>query len=332
MVYETKNFRINKYDNLRGLAILLVVFGHMIYIDNPYSNVIRNMVFLIHLPLLFFISGYFSKIGDKQVEKSFERILLPYFVFCFIDALINFFLFHTMPEKIFIYPAFGLWFLLSLFLMKISLPLLDKFKYPILMSIVLFLLFGFINIDTNLLALTRTFKYLPFFLLGYYYKTKYQSKENKIEILNSKWFLLTSSIILVIILIFLASHMKFEIFSFATPYNSYDLNSLIELTDRLILTITGIIAVLFLNRVMPNHKGFLTKVGKNSMAVYILHLYFYDLSRKLYINIPSKKVILIVAILLTIILTFILSRDVVTNVYNKFIDFIGNSFKKIFLK
>ena len=62
--------RINKYDNLRGLAMILIVFGHLNYskVLGPFNP----LLFMIDLPVLFFVAGYFSKIDIDQPAKSFN--------------------------------------------------------------------------------------------------------------------------------------------------------------------------------------------------------------------------------------------------------------------
>ena len=63
--------RITKFDNLKGLAILLVVLGHLTFIRSFWvMSFTRNFVFLIHLPLFFFVAGYFSKIGPDEPVKD----------------------------------------------------------------------------------------------------------------------------------------------------------------------------------------------------------------------------------------------------------------------
>ena len=77
---ETKTKpRINRFDNLRGLAIFLIVFGHMAFSTKFFSiDFLHSFVYLFHLAILFFVSGYFSKVDLKQPIKLFKRLLIPY--------------------------------------------------------------------------------------------------------------------------------------------------------------------------------------------------------------------------------------------------------------
>ena len=138
--------RIHRFDNLKGLAIILVVIGHLIYLKNTKEiNLIRNFIYIIHLPVFFFVSGYFSKIEEGQPIKSFKRLMIPFILFCIIYWLFQKYVLLGNPKTLFIYPGYGLWFLISLFFMKMLLPIMDKLRYPVLTSFIIAICIGFIN-------------------------------------------------------------------------------------------------------------------------------------------------------------------------------------------
>lgn len=111
-------------DNLRGLAILLVVLGHVIqYIVFPESfdnNTIFRLIYSFHMPLFFFISGmttpYKFTSWDQNVTnkiiKRFKQLIIP-FVLWRLIVWIPFS--HDSFINLFIYPDNGLWFLWVLF-------------------------------------------------------------------------------------------------------------------------------------------------------------------------------------------------------------------------
>ena len=77
--------RINKFDNLKGFAIFLIVLGHFLFLTD-YKNilVLRNFIYIFHLPIFFFVAGYFSKIDSSQPLKSFKRYTIHDFIFFFL--------------------------------------------------------------------------------------------------------------------------------------------------------------------------------------------------------------------------------------------------------
>lgn len=74
-------------DLLRGLAILAVIFGHI-------ASPLTGFIFSWHMPLFFFVSGFFIRI-DESVKifliKNFKRIMLYFFVFALIGFLATYF-------------------------------------------------------------------------------------------------------------------------------------------------------------------------------------------------------------------------------------------------
>ena len=79
--------RIPLFDLLRGVGILLVVFGHVTH-DIP----IRHFIYGFHMPLFFFISGALFRDRDLErfgtfARKKAQSLLVPYFCFGFLTLL-----------------------------------------------------------------------------------------------------------------------------------------------------------------------------------------------------------------------------------------------------
>ena len=72
------------FDNLKVLLIFLVVFGHLLekYIDKDlFLRSIYIFIFMFHMPLFIYVSGYFSKNFDKCRRNAIKDLLVPYIVF-----------------------------------------------------------------------------------------------------------------------------------------------------------------------------------------------------------------------------------------------------------
>lgn len=312
--------RINKYDNLRGLAILLIVLGHMDVI-NALGPVGSKFIFLIDLPLFFFVSGYFSKIGPDEPLKAFKRILIPYLIFSVIMNLFNEAM--GLPCNLnltFLQTPFALWFLIALFFMKMALPIVDKFKFPIITSIICALIMGFITMDYTILGITRAVAYFPIFLAGFYFKDYKKTLEEKYSSLYNlidKRFILV--IVLTIVLTIVAMHLHPKFFVFKEAYKG---DILVEMIKRLFVLILMILWCIVLNRVMTNRKSILTIFGINSMAVYLLHGYIRYICEPTLtsIFIDHRFRFIVFLFIFTFAVVYILSRDVVTKYLNKFTD------------
>lgn len=90
----------NSITYVKGLAILLVVLGH---ITSPLGVVIYSF----HIPLFFFLGGVFIKTANPAADflkKNFTRLIVPYFIFgglgLFANGIKNILL-HRPQEELF---------------------------------------------------------------------------------------------------------------------------------------------------------------------------------------------------------------------------------------
>ena len=83
--------RIEWVDILKGLAILLVVVGHMEYAEGT-ANPGRMLIYSFHMPLFFMLAGYTAALSLsrnpnllKFISRRFLSVMVPYF--CWLLAL-----------------------------------------------------------------------------------------------------------------------------------------------------------------------------------------------------------------------------------------------------
>ena len=70
--------RIDWLDISKGIAIILVVVGHISSLPwEPY----RKIIFSVHMPLFFIVAGYTTKMGLNKdiIKKLFKRLFVPYY-------------------------------------------------------------------------------------------------------------------------------------------------------------------------------------------------------------------------------------------------------------
>ena len=314
-----------KLDNLRGLAITLIVMVHFIattgFLSTTGFNLAYKFIYLFHLPLLIFVSGYLSKDNPESSIKAFKTILIPYFIFTTLWMIFAFLKDGTIYEDMYFMPVVGLWYLLSLYFWRVFLPTATKIKYIFTLSIVLALVMGTIELVPGFLSITRTITYFPIFLLGFYFKdikekfaiNKYLSLGILITILTATTFCLIPYKINVLIL-------KYS-------YLDLDMGNLKGMAIRLLILVVGMISVILLYNIMTSQKTFLTKIGKNSLPVYVLQFYFTltlpDILK--YIGLgyifDSYFLSIIYVIVATTFVTYILSRDKVNESINVMIKY-----------
>lgn len=338
--------RLLKYDNLRGLAIFLVVIGHVMapFTDFFFFSSIGKVIFTIHMPLLFFISGYFSKIKENNGTNAFKSVFIPYILFVTLWILFAMIILGSgFPKFPYVIPARGLWYLLSLFCMRLFLPIFVKIKHVFWIMIICALLIGCISVDENYLSFLKTMYYLPFFMLGYYFKNsnhyfslniypKIKKLGNDIKnfILNHKYLIFALLIAFLMCIFVIFSDFPKGFFSFELSYVQMKLSRKIGLIMRLGVMASSILIIIILNYLMTNKHTIFTKIGVNSLAIYVLHFYFTrildiyfirsELGSSLHNNIFLASIYVIVT---TVLILFILSRDFISKYINiaiKFID------------
>lgn len=313
--------RIVKFDNLKGLAILLVVLGHLTLFRSFWvMSLTRNFVFLIHLPLFFFVAGYFSKIGPDEPVKAFKRLFIPYIIFCLLWEIFKIYFLGEAPTKIlFINPGYMLWFLMSLFFMKMALPIMDRFRYPLLISIIGALLIGFV--DCNILGISRTFIFMPIFLLGFYYKEYKQKITDKFPLVENNAFAIAIALLSLSISIIIALTMPFHTIIMKYPYG----NALVmDILVRGMIIFISTMNVLVLTRFMPDKELTITQFGIYSLTVYLLHPYAITTSKVLaepYLKYHQKLLVAFVY-LGSFAITYVLSREIVSRALNGFLNLI----------
>ena len=79
-------------DNIKVVLIFLVVFGHLIerYIDTSDTLMaIYMFIYIFHMPLFIYISGYLSKNVNKSKKIFLKDLLIPYIFLLITSVLLN---------------------------------------------------------------------------------------------------------------------------------------------------------------------------------------------------------------------------------------------------
>ena len=306
-----------KLDNLRGLAILFIVLGHFISHSPFWTSVaysfIYRFVFLFHLPLLIFVSGQLSKATPESSIKAFKTILVPYLIF---EAFWIIFLFlkdGNIKATIFIVPAWGLWYLLCLYFWRVFLPTAARIKHIFIISVIAALLIGVLNFNSTILSISRAICFFPLFLLGFYFK------EIKDKFSINKYLATCVFFALLTVTAFFLMPMTYRVFFFKYSYHAMDMRNLTGMVIRLLVLLVEMAGVMLLFNMMTAKRTFLTRIGKNSLPVYVLHFYFvlaipYVIELiglgSIFNNFILTSVYILVA---TVLVTFLLSREKVND-------------------
>ncbi len=310
-------------DNLKGIGIVLVVFGHFLidYVEQgAASQTVKTSFYFIysfHMPLFIFISGFFSKNVSRIREQAFSRLLLPYLIFNFSMVA---FLWLTGERELSLFtPTYVYWFLLALFVWRVFLTDLTAIRFILPVSIAAGLFLGYSPEATNFLAISRIVVFFPFFLLGYY------STPQTIEKIRAAGKLFAFFLIgmAAFLIIFLIKKQWINLGMFlAEPYPEGAEN--FSLVLRLLfyfvagLTGTGIMIL------CPDRKlSLLTRMGKNSLVIYLLHRYAAFAFTEIIPTAHWQNYYFIPLFGISLAVTAFLSIEMLTDVYNRVFDLLG---------
>jgi fucose 4-O-acetylase-like acetyltransferase len=161
------------FDNAKYLAIVLVAMGHAWEPLRDGSRAVSALyivVYSFHMPAFIMISGYFSRSFDfrpDRVRRLITGVAVPYLVF---EAAYS--LFHrwaaddpSMPVSL-LDPWYLTWFLLALFVWRITAPIWRLVRWPLPLALAIAALASVSSDIGDDLDLQRLLQFLPFFVLG----------------------------------------------------------------------------------------------------------------------------------------------------------------------
>lgn len=125
LFFDSMSERNPYWDIVRGVAILLVILGHALFVAKGTNDPVHVFIYSFHMPLFMIISGYFFHHSLKHptkfiIWKRFFQLAVPVFLVGTIDWIIGY-LDLTLPLKENLLNWFTriiqtLWFLQALFI------------------------------------------------------------------------------------------------------------------------------------------------------------------------------------------------------------------------
>ncbi len=213
--------RNKQFDIIKGIAILCVVIGHAVNESIFYNYglvILRKFIYIFHIPIFFFCSGYFFK--DKYNFKEFllkkiKSLYLPYILFGFLFVFIDIFRgysVNSLVREIFFILIFknynsyagALWFVPFLFLTELLYFFIQKFKNQFNFENIYILIISIVFASIGILLLRNDINYynidiaclmIPVMFMGSLYK-KYEAIIKKF-IANWLWLLIAVLIIII---------------------------------------------------------------------------------------------------------------------------------------
>lgn len=325
-------------DNVKGLLIILVIFGHLIepfiFRGNSYLDDIYTAIYIFHMPAFIFVSGYFSK------KHNVKKILEIFIVYSFWQLIVYPFVISFIRDKSFLDIIRGIgapfktyWYLVSLLAWRILTPYIAKIKYIFPITLIVGVVFGLIDSPVNLahFSVGRTITFYPFFILGYCFKREYVYSIR--QFINRRVGLILFSLVIAVGVCFLNADLKDLVSPKAVNKilygkNFYDeiyKNPVVGVMYKTVLYCVQLLSVLFLLSWVSSTKNILCKIGGNTMFTYLSHALaieiFYYFNKYSQSEIRSTIYIIGINLVIAFIFSYILSLEPIQKITNKFVSF-----------
>lgn len=285
--------RVMWADAAKGIAIMLVVYGHAI--EGTFDSHVglnsvayyfqHEFIYSFHMPIFFFISGMFAlnwsqrKFGVAIKQKA-TALIYPYFVWGILQGLVMLLMqdytrdgkgWKTILELP-IHPYDQFWFIYDLFFVFLLFYILKKFISKNLTILIISFVFVMISPWVHFWELGIIFYNFFYFTLGLYlYNSGYLEK-----ILKHGWIYVVLSIALFTVLFM----------------NKVDVNMILA---RVPLAVLGVFGCIYISQKLQNVK-FLNYVGQLSLEIYLMHWFAVAGSRIILIKLGFRNVIGLVII------------------------------------
>lgn len=148
-VNSQENDRLLWCDSLKGIGVILVIIGHLLY--GSRLKGINFFIYSFHVPMFFMLSGFMVRKYDSAYaffRKRFKRCFVPYLAFTFIGILpLGLFLYSEGKSILDIIIDFSffygettnspLWFLVSIFCISVFVAVTNVLAWPTILKLTL---------------------------------------------------------------------------------------------------------------------------------------------------------------------------------------------------
>lgn len=271
MNISTTTQRNYLFDNIKALMLFLVAFGHIldVYKDSgAFELTLMKYIYLFHMPMFAFITGYFSKNLKKARQTAVEKCLIPYLLFQGVYVLMAQFMIKmglaTFKSSVFsssiLLPSSAFYYLLAVFFWKLLGKDILNLRFPLLFSVIAGILVSLTSYDDFHQGLGAVFSLLCFFVMGVLCTEKVIEKIRRIPKI---W-----AILILLLGILPAYSLPYAIHSVRMTYSSVGFDNLTGMIYRLIFYINAVLMGAAIINLMPARKSLISQVGVASILVY----------------------------------------------------------------
>ncbi len=272
------------FDNAKYLTIVLVACGHAwepLTYGSRASMAIYLLVYAFHMPAFALISGYFSRTFDmapKRLQRLVTGVVVPYVVFEIAYTLFSRWA-QDNPDEPFslLDPWYVMWFLVALFIWRITTPLWLALRHPVPVALAVAAL-GSLSPETGGdLSLQRTLAFLPFFVLGL---TLRQEHFARLRTWRARWIALPVGLMALVTAYVVAPWFNSEWFYHRKSVAALDgVPEWAGLVSTPILFVGALVLTACFLAWVPGRRTWFTVLGAGTMYGYLLHGFIIKASR-----------------------------------------------------
>jgi fucose 4-O-acetylase-like acetyltransferase len=260
-------------DNAKVVAIVLVVCGHSwepLRGDSRSLTAAYTWLYSFHMPAFVVISGYFSRnfmpTPDK-VRALVSRLLLPYLFLEILYSIFRRVLDGQNAVLTFLEPWWLTWFLMTLFIWRLSSPIWRGVRHPLAISVVISCAAG-LNKLPDELELSRLLQMLPFFVLGMLVQPRH------LQILRRRAAGVVGAAILIAALLVareLTPPLSNRWALLNTDYATLGVGPVVGIAVHLMQFCISVVLVAAFMSVMPASRRWFTSLALGTMYAYLFH-------------------------------------------------------------
>lgn len=347
MAVESKLLQVKQrdywFDNIKGLLMIMVVIGHMIASFYSVSGVMKyiyDFINSLHMGAFLILSGYMSKrrIDQKDYISVINKNIVPYIT----AQLLLYFSAVILPDGLkaanstyfdrsdfsFFIPIYQLWYLMAVIIFVLVTMKIKPARRPVLFmagAIAMTLICGALP-QINVFKLTKVISYYPFYLLGYLLP-----KDFMLTIRN-KWQVIVGAVAVFIGYAYFMTRQDWivgirNIYGLSSNYEKVGelYGGLHPAFGRLIMVLAVPVVAFALYALIPRKKMFLSKLGQNSMYIFVLHSLVvvpvrclnYEYKIFSYFTTPWSKLLLL---LFCVAVTFLLGTDFIKKIFKPILE------------
>ncbi len=332
--YKGNIQRDERFDNVRGMLILLVVIGHFLMplYQTRFITGLFHVIYVFHMPCFVLVSGYYSKSVYRDGRFKWGKIVQLLWIYFLYENVVNI-TEGLLDGYIPIFPNYfnesgAPWYVLVMAYYYALVPLFYKMAstrkkkaFSIVFMVVFICFFKYLVNPGSFLALDRAISFMPYFYIGYCIDSR---TVEKYLLWGGKIFVEIATVIMLLI-VFVTTYdflMRFNLVIYGADYARYGASNLpfAWLINLVWYAAAITISAAFIGG-MPGRRMFLlTNLGRNTLSIYFIHRPVRDLLQYMdfftLIN-PHSKVSVILYILSLILLTEVFANPLFSSLFSR---------------